>query len=329
MSASSHPPARERAEKEAALWAARLETGPLSPLQQVQLSDWLEANPDHRWLLSRYRELNALLAEQVPVLMDATEVEAVVDRAAGWQRFRRRLLPVMTVAALVVLGLTVWTFQPDRMATSSGERRTVSLEDGSRVELNAETRLEVKFRRGERRVALFQGEALFQVVHDPLRPFVVSSDAGAVRVTGTAFNVREKAAGALVVTVLEGSVQVQPDQGVPIPVSFNQQAEVAAGQVQVRALTLDQAQNAVAWRVGQVAFNDVRLDDALRSFAPYHSKKVEVDASVAALRVGGRFSLDDLDGFLAAIEEALPVTVLRGSETTLRVLSRKQSAVGQ
>lgn len=133
MSAHRHP-LSDRIEQQASVWAARLETGTLSDAEQQELSNWLAADPEHHWILSRYREMCAQLAGQVPVLLDAAEVEAIVARATFVQRWRRRALPVLAVAAGLALVATGWWLRPDRVETKPFERRTLALNDGSRVE---------------------------------------------------------------------------------------------------------------------------------------------------------------------------------------------------
>jgi len=317
---------REKLEQEAALWTARLETGGLSAAEQQQLSNWLAADPEHRWVLSRYRELCTALAAQVPVLMDATEVEAVVNRAARWQRVRRRLQPVLAAAAVLALAALGWWMLPTKVETRAGERRALALQDGSRVELNARTILEVDLGPAERRVRLARGEALFQVARDPARPFLVDTPRGVVRVTGTVFNIRETAAAGVEVTVLEGSVQVRsagPD--LPATLVASDQALLDETSVAVRRLPADEALNVTAWRTGQAAFMDARLDEALARFASYHARPIVVEPAAAGLGVGGRYSLDDLDGFLAAIEQALPVSVLRGERGAVRIVANPRA----
>jgi transmembrane sensor len=197
------------------------------------------------------------------------------------------------------------------------------LKDGSRVELNAATSLEVSLGGSERHVKFSYGEALFQVSHDASRPFFVETPRGVVRVTGTQFDVRTTAAGNVEVTVLEGTVQVRQAKAEPAAavLTAGDQAALEPRSVEVHGLSVDETQNVVAWRVGQAAFQDEPLSEALARFAPYHAGTITVSPEAAVFNVGGRFSLDDLDGFLAAIEQALPVAVLRGADGTVRVVA--------
>lgn len=318
---------REQIEQQAALWTARLETGGLSAAEQQALGDWLAADPEHRWVLSRYRELCATLAAQVPVLMDRGEVETIVARAARGNRLRRRLGPILAAAAVLAVAALGWGLRPEKVETRGSERRALALDDGSRVELNARTSLKLDLGREARRIRLARGEALFQVTRDAARPFLVETPRGTIRVTGTVFNVRETASGAVEVTVLEGTVQVLLDEAsFPTALAAGDQAVLGGTEVTVQRLSLDDAQNVLAWRTGQAAFVDSRLDEALARFAPYHAGPVTLSAEAAALRVGGRYSLDDREGFLAAIEQAIPISVLRGEHGAVRIVAHPRPA---
>jgi ferric-dicitrate binding protein FerR (iron transport regulator) len=98
--------------------------------------------------------------------------------------------------------------------TGIGERRTVTLEDGSTIDLNARSTIRVKFSNGERVVELLEGQALFEVVKDKARPFIVRSSTAVVRVVGTQFDVYRKRTGTTV-TVVEGRVAVFSDNPHP------------------------------------------------------------------------------------------------------------------
>ena len=314
----------EQIEREAALWVARFENDTLTVAQRAEFEAWLAADPEHGRVLARYRELHAALAAQIPVLLDATEVNAVVARAGRWNRLRRATAPALAAAAALTVAAVAWWMMPAQFETAARERRTVVLEDGSRIELNARTSVEVTLGRSARRVKLARGEALFQVARDPAKPFIVETSQGAVRVTGTVFNVRETGAAALEVTLLEGAVQLsaanRPEQ--PAALTPNEQGIVRAEGIERRTLTADEAQNTTAWRTGQAAFTALPIREALARFAPYHEGAIAVDEAAAGFRVGGRYSLDDLEGFLVAIEQALPVMVLRGDAGRVRVVAR-------
>lgn len=306
----------ERIEEEASLWAARLDGGGMTDDDRTRLAAWLQADPEHRWVLSRYRELSAQLEAELDTLVEA----AVAARSRVRRRWRIGAA-ALAAAAAIMLVASVWVRGDHTFTTRAAERHVATLEDGSRIELNALTELRVEFGRAERRIRLARGEAWFDVAPEKARPFVVETPAGSVRVTGTAFNVRG-ASGSVEVTVLQGRVRVQPSNVAvqEMALDVGQQARIGATKVDVRTLDPAAAQNVAAWREGQAVFDDTRLRDALERFAAYHGRAIEVDGRVADRRLGGRYALDDLDGLLEEIERVLPVRVLRQSGGVVRVV---------
>lgn len=306
----------ERIEEEASLWAARIDAGGLSDRGWAELEAWLAADPEHRRALDSYCALSARLNAQF-----SPEQETVVGARRRW----RVVVGALAAAAAVVAFAALLAGRPLELATRTAERQAIALKDGSRVELDAQTSLAVSFRRGERRVKLARGEAWFSVSKDPARPFVVETPAGLVRVTGTEFDVREASGGKTVVTVLAGMVQVRAAgaAGAYEAVAPGGQAVVSSGHVTVRQLPDNAAQDALAWRQGQTVFDNTPLGDAIERFIAYHARKITVDPSAADLRLGGRFSLNDLDGMLESIESVLPVQVLRGPNEEVRIMAAR------
>lgn len=326
------------AEEQAALWAARLDGSELTAAQLAELEAWLAENPAHRPLLSRYTQLSADLEEHLPVLLEASVEQAeaanaveendptpevVVPMPVRWNP--RRVAGWALAAAAVVAGL-VWFVRPrqqsESFVTAAAERRSITLVDGSQVELNARTRLQVDIGGGERHVRLASGEAFFTVSKDPKRPFIVEAPAGTVRVTGTVFGVHSEAASDLAVTVVEGSVLVRPGIAPASPVSLHAGDRLIAGtSVSVQKLSSDELRDSLAWRQGQIVFDHVPLREALGRFAHYQAREGDftVTAAAAEFQVSGLYSLDDVDGFLASIERALPVHVTRERGTSIRV----------
>lgn len=318
-----------QADEQAALWAARLDGSILSTDDRVELHAWLAASPAHRTLLASYREFSADLEQCLPVLVEAGAIELPAAapqpaRATGWGK----ILWSSTLAAAALVALALWFVQPktqsESIATSAGHRNAITLADGSRVELNAQTTLHVEIERNIRRVRLTSGEAFFSVTKDPSRPFIVETPSGSVRVTGTAFDVRSESAAKFVVTVVEGSVQVRPgeahrDTDQPVLLGAGDRLSLEFSGVALRSMPAAEINNALAWRSGQIVFVDVSLHDALAQFAKYHNRRLSVSSAAAELRVGGRFSLDDADGFLTALSGILPVSIVRDPSGSVQV----------
>ena len=299
------------------MWAARLACGRLTEADRATLDAWLEADPEHRWVLGRYREIEARLDVQAEIASESLALAARVRQ----RRWRRAAAVGLAMAAAVAVMFTVLR-RPGDFETRTAERHVAALPDGSRVELNAQSALAVEFRRDERHVRLLRGEAWFQVTKDAARPFVVETAAGSVWVTGTVFNVRAAQPGRAEVTVLEGTVRVRaPGSAAEEPVVMGRQAVLTNGIVAVRSLPEGAAADAAAWRQGHAVFEETSLREALEKFAPYHTRVVTVEPGVAELRIGGRYSLDDLDGLLEAITRLLPVRVVPGDAGAVRIVA--------
>lgn len=313
---------------EASRWATRLDHGQPSDQDRAELQAWLAQDPGNEAALAQYRRLSASLSHQVPFLADPDDVERLKASFQARRRALRLGRASVLVAVFASLLMAGFWLRPESIRTGLGERRTLALADGSRLELNARTELELDFGRQERRVRLRQGEAIFSVASDAARPFFVETTAGVIRVTGTIFNVRCTASGAAEVLVLKGHVQVSPASAagppaLPESVSAGQLAVASPAGFTLRQLPPDLAQQAIDWRLGQVAFEAEPLAEALARFAPYSSRRIHVEPGAAGLRVGGRYSLDDLDGFLVFLEQALPVAVIHQPDLSVRIVRRR------
>lgn len=324
MKSSPHPSVL--AEEQASLWAARLDGSELTAADRAELAGWLAADPLHRTLLATYCQFSADLEQQLPLLAGARDelAEKTAGTATQSPWWRWPAWAGATLAAAAALAVFLWPGQPQNLPTKLGtpvaERHRHTLADGSVIELNAQTAVAVELGAAERRVRLAGGEAFFTVTKDPARPFFVETPAGSVRVTGTEFNVRTAAGSDLEVTVLAGSVQVRPGGATtPHALRTGDRLVAAAGRVDVTALSASQLNDALAWRQGQVVFDGTPLREALGRFARYHGRALTASDEAARQRVGGRYSLDDLDGFLSSLEEILPVRVSRGLDGAIHV----------
>lgn len=328
----SHAQFTASAEEQAALWAARLDGSVLSADQRIALDAWLTADPAHRVLLSSYCQFSADLEQQMPLLAGIRELSAearsplATAQPHPWLRWP--MMASVTLSAAAAVALVFWLARPqsqsENLATPAAQRQALTLADGTRVELNARTSLQVEIDRGQRRARLSAGEAFFDVHKDAVRPFIVETPAGSIRVTGTRFNVRTESPASYEVTVAEGSVQARPgDAGgqtaVPVALAAGDKFIARAGVVSVQALSATALDNALAWRQGQAVFDGVPLHEALARFARYHGCKITAAQDAANLPVGARFSLDDLDGFFAALPEVLPVKVTRNPDGSVVV----------
>lgn len=320
------------ADEQAALWAAKLDGSILTAAERSALDAWLAAAPSHRAALSAYCQFSADLEQQLPLLAGIQDSTAETTREFTTARPRSWLsrplwVGTMLTAAAAAVAIAFWPgralTQSENLATPIGQRRSVALADGSHVELNAQTNLQISFDRDARHARLAAGQAFFRVAKDPARPFIVETPAGSVRVTGTQFEVVCPSASNFAVTVLEGSVQVRPGDAVGEPHSLTAGDRFADGRV--TALSSAELAAAFAWRDGFVVFKDAPLREALAYFARYHGRSLNATMDAAELRFSARVSIDDLDDFLASLEQILPVRVTRDLHGNVQVALRKES----
>lgn len=323
-------PSPSDAEEAAALWAARLDGSDLGPADRAELEAWLAADNGRRELLDHYRLLSSDLSELLPPLAAAGGV-ALASRPE-----RRRLWSPWALVSAGILGTAVAVVavafvhpgrRSDAIATTVAQRRQLTLADGSRVELNANTSLVVENSRSERRVRLASGEAYFVVSKDAGRPFIVETPAGSVRVTGTVFNVRTEATTELEVTVVEGSVQVRPDGDTsrePHKIGPGDCLSASGGEVTLRRLSGPAIDDLLAWRQGEIAFNRTPLSEALARVGRIYGRSFSASPAAAGLTLGGRHPTDNLEVFLGGIEQTLNVRATYDASGAMRMIKRSE-----
>lgn len=320
-------------EEAAALWAARLDGSELTPADSRALQTWLDEDPGNRDLLSAYCQFSADLEDRLPVLLARGGV-TIPSTPPPRAKFNRAwLFGIGAGLAAASLALALWLHEPQtqslNVATPVAQRQSLELADGSLVNLDARTSLRIEIDSAGRRVRLAEGQAFFEVAKDAARPFTIETPAGAIRVRGTKFDVQNFSTDSLVVTVTEGVVQVSPavreGDSAPYTLTAGKQLVLAGPHATVRKLTAAEVDDVLAWRNGQVVFDGVPLETALRRFGRHHGIGITCSAPVAGLKIGGRFPLDDLNGFFVALEDTLPVRVNRSLNGTIHVTARSDN----
>lgn len=114
-------------------------------------------------------------------------------------------------------------------------------------------------------------------------------------------------------------MEATPAGGAPRQLAPGDELVVAAGRAELRRLDAGALADALAWREGRIVFHDTPLASALARFAHHHAREIELASAVENLGLGGRFVLDDLDGFLRDLPVALPVSVREEPSGVIRV----------
>lgn len=283
----------------------RLHSGAETARDWADYEAWQADEPGRREAAERAAKLWAMLG---PAL---TEGRAKRKRPPG--------IPIVIAAALG-LGLLAFAsglfgppagFLADER-TGIGERRSVTTPDGSRIDLDTSTSLDIAD--GGRRITLHAGQVFVTVAADPRRPFVLRSGDGDVRALGTAFDVRRDADATRIV-VTESMVDVaHPDaSGATRFVTLRAGQEVAyasgAGLGQVVPADL---RSRTAWRQGQLRFDERPLGEVFDELGRYRRGAVVfLDADLRGLAVTGVFATGDTEAMLDAVALLLPVKLIR------------------
>lgn len=302
---------------QASAWFFRLRAPDATAADRADFQAWLAAGPDRARAWAEVEALLADLRRPAAQARAALVAEGRYPQAPGrGQRTRRRVgLVAAACCLMVVLGLGA-AFGPARIdllradhATAVGERRVVTLADGSRAELNTDTALSVEMTETGRRITLWRGEAWFDVTPDGAKPFVVAAGDDEVVVLGTAFSVARRGPD-LRVDVARGLVEVGASRPRPVRLRLGagQGVELtAAGPGPVHAVD---ATTVFAWRRGQLVFLDRQLAQVVAELNRYRPGRIVIlDRDLADKRVTGVFELDRLDAAPAAFERTLGVAV--------------------
>lgn len=215
------------------------------------------------------------------------------------------------IAASLALGIAGWSFYPrgDLYRTALGQTQVVTLADGSVMTLNTDTKVRVRFSDAERLIELDHGEALFDVAHNKLRPFIVAADGASVKAVGTSFTVKKLADQPLAVMVAQGTVELtRVSLASPVRVSANNVVTVSDKSVAPKPtkISREEVDRAIAWRAGRIAFEGESLSEASAEFARYSDVKIIIDdPSVGREEITGLFASNDPVSFAQAAATSL------------------------
>lgn len=306
---------------DAIAWQLRLGSGAAGPADHDEFHRWLDGRPEHGVVWQRLQALDQALGPAAR----APERQAVVHAAPG--RSRRRTAGTLTALVLLAgLGAVMpqtdaWQQWLAEHRTATGERRSLTLADGSRLQLNTGSAVDVAFDGQRRTLRLLAGEIAVETASPPPgqsrdpRPFVVQTPQGELRALGTRFLVRLDESRTKL-TVLRDAVAAcparcgGPEQAHPAEADCALQRVIRQGQTaqleRDRVHHVTQAvPDADAWRDGVLLFDNARLADVVAEFARYRRGHLGVHSSLADRRVSGTFHLDATDHSLEALLRGL------------------------
>lgn len=304
---------------EAIRWSARLHAGDMSAAEHAELLAWRRARPEHEAEFQAQQMLSRAVQSMPDDAVRRLYGGELPERPNLGRRRALRAGAMLLCAG--VAGTAVWSYgrgpgRPEYAAqwsTRKGERRSVSLAEGSVLELNTDTQAAVAFFEDRRVVTLTRGEVLFDVRPDAVRPFYVEAGPATVQVIGTRFNVR-RGAQDVRVAVEQGVVQVRSG-----PWWHRSRSQLSAGQGMLvdddgrqpgpRAVNLSAE---LAWVNGRLVFRDAPLAVVVEELNRYLQQPLRVaNDRVGRLRLTASFRLDDPEGIVDGLPSVLPVVLRR------------------
>ena len=366
MNENIHKFERSDVTSEACAWIAQLETGDTTLQDLAAFREWMQRSPRHADEIRRLAYLSDdlnILTEMAGPLEDAASHfrQIVAQRRTPLWRKPQALVAGLAAIVFMAAGALIY-FAPGAypegsriIATAIGDYQEITLSDGSRVELNSDTQIEVEFTRDRRKIRLLKGEAFFTVAHDPARPFVVFAGRNYVLAVGTAFAVRLfDAENDFEVTVTEGRVVVAEATGAsPTEIAAPSRIGEAAPTVEAvepaaHLLVLKAGQNVVvssaseappimemtprelqrklSWQEGLFDFSETPLIEVVQEVSRHTATRIEIsDPQLRNLRFGGVFRTGETDALLSALEVSFDIEVEYVDDGYVRLKPREKS----
>ena len=333
-------------EQEARKWLIRIDSGePLTDAEKRAWLEWLDRSPSHREEFARVTRF----WNEANILAKRTGDGVGLGRPVRTRTLRMSRLPRILMAASAVLASTIlgwWGLrQPggtftQTYETAVGHQKTVLLSDGSSIQLNTDTQIEVIYSRNSRKIRLARGEAHFAAEPDPNRVFEVHVADSVVRAVGTAFDVYVEDQKVEVI-VTSGLVAILNGKSTPeTPASaagrpsenLTNSAQLGAGEVadfhshggliKVRQLAEPELRRRLAWREGYLEFSGETLSEVVAVLNRYSTVKLDIgDPKLASVAIGGQFQIGNLDATVELLSKTFGFRAHRIDNTTIRLES--------
>lgn len=313
-------------------WYLLLEAG-MTKQEEVSFNTWLSQSPKHKEIFDETCRLFGKIDSLDKNCLEALKEENK-QKSSNNSSFNGILsLAIVACALFLFIGVTLLSqnfFNFDSLKskknyfTAFGEKKEFNLEDGSKIFLDSNSKLEVAFYKDTREVKLKKGRVLFEVSHDKLRPFIIYSGFTRVKVLGTSF-VLEYANNATKISVKSGKVQIARLEENTTKLALGRNLYLKELEIGEQALLNDNwetpkfskinTQQIGLWKEGRVEFDNTPLELAIKEFSRY-SKLILIieDKSLKTLPIMGSFDLNRLDAFIQALEMIYEVKAIKQKE---------------
>ena len=305
--------------EDAADFLVLLESGGANAEDRARLQRWREQSTHHEQTWQKAQGLRQRFAGLPPELAMAS-----LDRPDSGRR--AVLKRALVVAALLPAGwllaqqTPVAAWRAD-LRTASGERRDLRLPDGSLLQLDTATALNMDLEQGRRLLSLIEGEmALNMASNAPA--MTIKTGQGLVLATGAELCIRQRGQSCQV-SVWRGMVELTPQQGQSMRLQAGQRASMSADAI-TSVQPFDTRQP--GWRQGVLSVENQPLGRFLENLSRYRPGILRWDPALESLRVTGTFRLDDTDKILFLLAATLPLQVQTRTRYWVTLTARQVAA---
>jgi transmembrane sensor len=315
-------PTRREIRTRAAKWRERRDRPDWSADCQVGLDAWLAESPAHMVAYLRvdsvWERADRLNALRSPVADVENSPHSGVKPVT-----LVKFAVASAVLAMLSIGAAIFLQRPAQQiyATTVGGHETLSLDDGSQIELNTDTVVRVSYGARRRMVFLDKGEAYFQVTHNSARPFEVLAGEHRIVDLGTKFLVRRDESR-FEVALTEGRAQLEEIGGArssPTILAPGDVVVATANSVSARKKSVQALTKELGWRSGMLVFQNTPIADVAEELNRYNHKKLIVaDPAIARLTIGATIPTNGLEAFTRVAREVFGLHVVdRGDEIVI------------
>ena len=355
MKKSIYFPDRTMIEAEACAWIAQLDGDQVPSREDLAaLHEWISRSPLHRAEIERLSDLwgdmNILTELATPLdKPQHSQTDTFLGRLIVLLSSPGRLTAMSAILLFSIAAVVTFWGQNETGAlvnltysTEVGVQRMVKLPDGSMIELNTNTQVEVDYNRERRKIRLLRGHAHFDINYNPDKPFIVYAGANLMRAVGTAFSVRLRDTD-IEVIVTEGRVElawvkniaIAGDSSIDIQYSDTvvELAVLKAGQRaifkeqidDIRSIEKEEMARKLSWRDGMLIFSGESLEFVIEEVSRYTPISIEfLDPGLRDLRIGGYFRVGETEALFEALETNFNVQVSYTSDYVVQLSTNKQ-----
>lgn len=307
----------------AAAWLVQMQEGKLTAEAERQLQAWRLENAEHERAWQAAMQLKNMMGSVPSGLSQPVLSRQRLDR-------RQLLLSISVIATALPMTWVAYRQLPMLTAdyrTATGEQRQIILPDGSQLQLNTGSLVDVQFDAQQRLIRLHRGEIAIQTASDNFiqensthkRPFIVATPVGSIRALGTRFAVRTLDSDITQVEVYEHAVALKLAEGaIETRLETGKKAQFDRQKIH---FVEDHHQFTAAWANGQIIADNQRLGDFIAELARYHSGVLRCDPAVAELRISGVFHLKNPLQVLTVVAGTLPVRISRVTDYWVAITS--------